>query len=79
MFEYPFLQVGVQMIVQRNSADDERLLGVLARYGYMFVPVPRMLGRDKDGVLCLLTYEDWRDNKFNRHEAQDERPAERAA
>jgi RimJ/RimL family protein N-acetyltransferase len=79
MFEYPFLQLGVQMIVQRNSADDERLLGVLARYGYMFVPVPRMLGRDKDGVLCLLTYEDWRDNKFNRHEVRDERPAERAA
>ena len=84
MFEYPFLQIGVQLIVQRNSADDERLLGVLARYGYVFVRVPRMLGRDKDGVICLLTYEDWLDNKFNKRlkqhlETQDGLPTERAA
>jgi hypothetical protein len=66
MYQYPFLQVGCQMIVQRNSADDERLLGMLASYGYTFIHVPRMLGRDRDGVLCLLTYEDWIDNRFNR-------------
>jgi RimJ/RimL family protein N-acetyltransferase len=66
MYEYPFLQIGVQMIIQRNWAEDERLLSILARYNYTFIRVPRMLGRDRDGVLCTLTYEDWLDNKFNR-------------
>ena len=66
MYQYPFLQVGCQMIVQRNSVDDDRLLRQLAVYGYTFIRIPRMLGRDKDGVLCLLTYEDWVNNRFNR-------------
>jgi hypothetical protein len=65
-YQYPFHQCNCQMIVQRNSAADERLLRMLAAYNYMFVPVPRMFGRDKDGVLCLLTYEAWADNKFNK-------------
>jgi|SRR5262245_14803211 len=66
MYRYPFLEVGVQMIVQRTPADDERLLRQLAVYGYMFVRVPRMFGRDRDGVLCLLTREAWEGNRFNK-------------
>jgi hypothetical protein len=66
MYQYPFLQVGCQMIVQRNSADDERLLGMLASYDYTFIKVPRMLGRNEDGVLCCLTYEAWASNRFNK-------------
>src|SRR5215510_5207780 len=58
MYQYPFLQVGVQMIVQRTPAENERLLRQLAAYDYMFVKVPRMFGRERDGVLCLLTRED---------------------
>lgn len=65
-YEYPFLQIGCQMVVQRNSAEDERLLRQLAALNYSFIRIPRMLGRDQDGVLCLLTYEDWLDNKFNK-------------
>lgn len=66
MYQYPFLEIGCQMVINRVPADDERQLWMLSRYGYMFVPVPRMLGRDKDGVLCLLTCEDWAANKFNK-------------
>ena len=66
MYQYPFHQCGCQMIVQRNAADDERLLSMLARYGYHFIKIPRMLGRHRDGVLCCLTYEAWADNRFNR-------------
>ena len=54
------------MIVQRNSANDERLLRQLAVYDYTFIKVPRMLGRDEDGVLCCLTYEAWAANRFNK-------------
>lgn len=66
MYQYPFLQVGVQMIVQCNSAEDERLLGMLAAYGYSLIRIPRMLGQHRDGVLCCLTYEDWCNNRFNK-------------
>lgn len=66
MFQYPFLQCGCQMVVQRTPADDERLLGILASYGYTLITIPRLFGRDRDGVVCSLTYEDWANNRFNK-------------
>src|SRR4029077_681729 len=57
MYQYPFLQCDCQMVVQRTPADDERLLWMLARYDYAFVRVPRLFGRDRDGVICYLTRE----------------------
>jgi hypothetical protein len=65
MYQYPFLQCGCQMVVQRTPADDLRLLGMLASFDYTFVTVPRLFGRDRDGVVCSLTYEDWVNNRFN--------------
>jgi RimJ/RimL family protein N-acetyltransferase len=65
MFQYPFLVCNCQMVVQRTPADDERLLYVLARYGYAFSGVPRLFGRNRDGVICCLTREAWESNKFN--------------
>lgn len=78
IYEYPFLQVGCQMVLMRVRAEDTRLLRILAAIGYMFVKVPRMLGRDKDGVICLLTIEDWISNKFNQR-ARRQAPLEKAA
>lgn len=66
MYQYPFLGCRCQMVINRVPADDERQLRQLAAYNYMFIRVPRALGRDKDGVLCLLTREDWEANKFNQ-------------
>ena len=66
MYQYPFHQCGCQMMVQRTPADDVRLLGILAAYGYSLITVPRMFGRDRDGVICSLTREAWEANKFNR-------------
>jgi hypothetical protein len=66
MYQYPFLELGCQMIVQRTPIDDEPLLRILAAYDYVFVKVPRMFGRERDGVLALLTYEAWAGNRFNR-------------
>lgn len=78
MFEYPFLGCNCQMVVQRTPADDERLLGVLARYGYTFIPFPRLFGRDRDGVICHLTREAWESNKFNQR-AVEQKQIEEAA
>jgi hypothetical protein len=77
MYRYPFNQLGVQMLMQRTPIDDESLLRQLAAYDYTFIKIPRMFGRDRDGVLCLLTYEDWCDNRFNkRFKHQFPNPAE---
>jgi RimJ/RimL family protein N-acetyltransferase len=75
MFQYPFHGCRCQMVVQRTPADDERLLGVLARYGYAFVTIPRLFGRDRDGVVCLLTREAWENNKFNQRLRHHVEPA----
>lgn len=72
-FGYPFFQLGIQMIVQRTRAEDERLLRQLAALNYYFISIPRMFGRDKDGVLCCLTLENWLDNKFNRRDRRHEK------
>jgi hypothetical protein len=47
-------------------ADAERNLRQLAAYNYSFIRVPRMCGRNRDAVLCLLSDDAWRANKFNR-------------
>lgn len=76
MYQYPFLECGCQMVVQRTPLDDERLLRQLASGNYSFIKVPRMFGRDRDGVLCCLTYEAWTENKFcqrYKHHLVDER------
>lgn len=64
IYQYPFLQLDCQMIIQRVPADNERLLRQLAQLNYSLIKVPRMFGRDWDGVLCLLTEEAWRENKI---------------
>ena len=69
MFGYPFRQIGCQMVFQRIKADDVYQMDQMERFNYMFVTVPRMFGRDTDGVLCLLTYEDWINNKFNKRKS----------
>jgi len=66
IYEYPFNQIGVQMIVQRTPADNKHLLGQLKAGGYEFVFVPRMYGRDRDGFICLMTSENWAHNPINQ-------------
>jgi hypothetical protein len=64
IYRYPFLQLGCQMIVQRVPASNTRLLREFAALNYMLIKVPRLFGRDQDGVLGLLTREDWAANKI---------------
>lgn len=78
MHAYPFVTCGCQMIAQRVPADNMRLLSILDRYGYELTKVPRLFGRDRDGVLATLTVETWRANKFNRPRRQPQPLAEAA-
>lgn len=81
MYQYPYLQLGCQMTYMRVAESNERLLRQLAAFNYSFIRLPRMLGRDKDMVLCLLTFEAWADNKICRrykHHLEDLRAQEAA-
>ena len=68
IYEYPFEQLGCQMLYGRVAADNEQLLRQLAALNYSLIRVPRMLGRDLDGVLALLTVEDWQANRFSKRD-----------
>jgi len=70
MFGYPFLELHCQMVVMRVQAENVRLLRQLAAYGFNFVEIPRMYGRDRHGVICTLTDEAWAENKFNRRDRE---------
>ena len=39
---------------------------MMARFGYTFIPFPRLFGRQRDGVICHLTREAWETNKFTQ-------------
>jgi len=66
MFDYPFEQIGCQMVVTRNSAKNNRLKRVLSAYGFEHVTIPRLRGRDEDERIFWLSDDAWRSNKFNR-------------
>jgi hypothetical protein len=63
LYRYPFLGLNCQMIVQRVPASNERLLRQFAALNYTLIKVPRLFGAEQDGVLGLLTVEDWAANK----------------
>jgi RimJ/RimL family protein N-acetyltransferase len=64
MSYYVFDQCGCQMAIMRVHADNERLLRQLAAAGFTFIKIPRLFGRDEDGIFCRLTFEDWQENKL---------------
>lgn len=66
VYGYPFDQLGCQMVVMVVEDGNRRLLRQLAALNYSFIRIPRLHGRDKDAVVCLLTREDWLANSFNQ-------------
>jgi hypothetical protein len=66
MYSYPFNELGCQMVMSWQYDGDERNLRQLAALNYAFYRIPRFCGRDRNGVLCTLTDDAWRANKFNR-------------
>lgn len=64
LFAYAFETVGCQMIVTRNSATNTRLHRQLKRYGFDRFDIPRLFGRDENGVVWTLTREMWEGSDF---------------
>lgn len=69
MFEYPFRDLGCQLVVTRNSAQDDRLKRMLTAYGFEHVTIPRLKGRDEDQRIFWLTDDAWKGNRFNKEES----------
>lgn len=66
MFQYPFVQCRCQLLITKTLAGSEHVLRMLAAMNFALVLVPRMGGRDLDGVIATLTVEDWMAGKFYR-------------
>jgi hypothetical protein len=80
LYGFPFLQCKCQMVVHKVLASNERLLRQFAALGCMLIAIPRLFGRHEDGVLCLLTDEEWKANKiFQRIHRAEERKQQEAA
>jgi RimJ/RimL family protein N-acetyltransferase len=71
MFEYPFIECGCQMLVTRVRAENEHLLSQLARLNFNLTYMPRMYGRDEDGVICTLTDDQWLDSAVSKRIYRD--------
>ncbi len=80
MFGYAFLTVGAQMAVTRVSARDgqKHLHRIFRAYGFKELTIPRLYGRDEDGILFMLTDDDWKQSKFYRHPIVPGKQAEKS-
>jgi RimJ/RimL family protein N-acetyltransferase len=65
-FAYPFEQLGCQMVCSRTPARLKPALRIARAYGFKQVTIPRLFGRDEDGIISTLTVEDWRANGFHK-------------
>ena len=65
MYDYPFYQVGCQMLIKTTMADNEPVLRISAAVGFTFHTIKRLGGRGRDGVVATLTVEDWEQSRYN--------------
>lgn len=65
-FSYVFDGIGCQMAVARTPASLKHGVRIARAYGFKQVTVPRLFGRDEDGIVSTLTVEDWRVNGFHK-------------
>ena len=64
LFSYAFEGAGCQMVITRNRADNHRLHKQLKSIGFNRFDIPRLFGRDADGVAWTLTDDDWKESKY---------------
>lgn len=79
MFEYVFIGAKCQMLFTRVRAGNEHLLSQMARLNFNLTLIPRMYGREEDGVIGTLTDDQWLDSKLARRVYRDVTRKEQAA
>jgi len=73
--DFVFRECSCQMLLVHVRKSDEHVLRLLAAVGFAFTLVPRLFGRDLDGVICTLTDDDWYDGKFSHGRPEIEEAA----
>ena len=64
MFGIAFDVLGCQLAIIRVSADNLNMCGIARRFGFSEITIPRMCGRDRDGVLFQMTDDMWRAHRL---------------
>lgn len=64
LFGYAFGIANCQMVMTRNSATNTRLHRQLRALGFTRFDVPRLFGRNQDGVFWTLTDDDWKKSEY---------------
>jgi hypothetical protein len=50
MYQFPFLQCGCQMVLHKVLSTNERMLRQFAALNCKLIAIPRLFGRERDGV-----------------------------
>lgn len=64
IFDYPFNQIGCQMVIARTLAENYHLRRMARVVGARECLIERLYGMDRDGVILTLTKEAWTGSKF---------------
>ena len=79
MYDYPFYQVGCQMVIKTTMADNFIVLRIMAAVGFSLHTIKRLGGRDRDGVVGTLTVEQWEESPYNVNRRRPAATAEKEA
>jgi len=63
IFEYPFDEIGCQMVVMRVSHRNKHMKRIFRALDFNEYLIPRLRGRDEDEIIFTLTVEAWKTNK----------------
>lgn len=66
MFQFPFNQLGCQMVVLRVAETNERMRSIAKRFGFSEYLIPRLRGRFETECIYTLTVEQWRAKGLER-------------
>jgi len=66
IFEYPFEQIGCQMVVARTAEDNPAPLRIWRTLGADEFRIPRLRGRGRAEIITTLTAEAWAASRFAR-------------
>jgi RimJ/RimL family protein N-acetyltransferase len=64
IFDYPFDQLGCQLVIARHSVDNTRVRRIWKSLGADEYIIPRLRGRNDDEAIATLTVEAWRKRKM---------------
>lgn len=66
IFRYVFNVAECQMAILRVSTDNSHMQSIADRLGFTGYRIPRLFGRNEDGMVYTLTDEQWRSSRFER-------------